>query len=103
MHCIDEGQAEQQEDRGHDETEARDDAAERAVEPPAEVDRELQGLRPRQQHAEIERIHERPLFEPAAPFDDLAVHDRDLPCRPAEGDEAELQPEAEGLAASGRA
>jgi hypothetical protein len=40
-------------------------------------------------------VQEAPLADPAAPLDELGVHDRDLPGRPAEADEAELQPEAQ--------
>lgn len=91
------GQREQQQDRRPDEAEAGDEPAARAVQPPAEIDRELQRLGPGQQHAEIERVGETTLVEPAAPLDHLAVHDRDLPCRPAERDETETEPEARRL------
>jgi hypothetical protein len=44
-------------------------------------------------------VHEWPLAEPAAPLDDFAVQDCDLAGRPAEGNEAEFQPEQECFAA----
>jgi hypothetical protein len=37
------------------------------------------------------------LADPAALLHQFAVHDGDLPGRPAEADEAELQPEAQGF------
>ena len=42
-------------------------------------------------------MQEAVLADPAAPLDEFAVQDRDLPGGPAEADEAELQPEAEGF------
>jgi hypothetical protein len=38
--------------------------------------------------------------DPAPALDQFLVHDRDLPGRTAEADEAELEPEAQGLEAS---
>ena len=56
----------------------------RAVHQPADVDGELLRLGAGQQHAVVERVQEPLLADPAAPLDQLAVHDRDLACRPAE-------------------
>ena len=70
---------------------------ERAVHEPADVGRELLRLGTGQQHAVVERVQEALLADPAAPVDELAVHDRDLAGRSAEGDEPELHPEAKGL------
>ena len=39
-----------------------------------------------------------PLGDPAPAFDQLLMHDRNLPCRPAKADETELEPEAKGFA-----
>ncbi len=49
---------------------------------------------PEAQHAVVERVQEAPLRDPAETLHQLAVHDRDLPRRPAEADEAETPPEA---------
>ncbi|ESQ83794.1 hypothetical protein AEAC466_11545 [Asticcacaulis sp. AC466] len=35
--------------------------------------------------------------KPAPFFDEFLVHDGDLPCRSAKADQAELQPEPEGI------
>jgi hypothetical protein len=56
----------------------------------------LQGFRPGQQHAEIERAGELSLVQPAAPLDDFAMQDGDLARGAAEGNEAEADPEARG-------
>jgi hypothetical protein len=68
---------------------------------PPKPDRELQRLRARQQHADVERLHECLLADPAASVDDLPMHDRDLSGGSTERHEAELQPEAEGFPARG--
>src|SRR5207342_1921991 len=52
-------------------------------------------------HAEVEGVQEPALADPPAPLDELLVHDRDLAGRPAEADQAELEPEAEGLPFAG--
>jgi len=57
---------------------------------PADIRGELLGFRPGQHHAVVERV-QKPLFrDPAFPLDKILVHDRDLPGRAAEADEAEL-------------
>jgi hypothetical protein len=65
---------------------------------PANVSRQLLRLRPRQQHAIVQGMQKTPLGNPAPPLDQLLVHDRNLPGRPAETDKAQLQPEPERLA-----
>ena len=47
---------------------------------------------PGQQHAEIQRVQKARLADPSFFLDQLGLHDRDLPGRPAERDEAKLQP-----------
>jgi hypothetical protein len=47
-------------------------------------------------------VQEAMLGNPAPALDQLLVHDRDLPGRAAEADEAELEPEAQGLHESRR-
>ena len=99
---VDPRERDQDEERGQDEQRAGDDPAARAVHQPADVGGELLRLRPRQHHAVVERVQEAALGDPAPPLDQLLVHDRDLPGRPAEADEAELQPEPERLAEGNR-
>ena len=99
--CIQVRQPEEQHDRRNDEAEAGNQPAAHAVQPPAEVDRELQRLGAGQQHAEIESVGESSLVDPAALIDELAVHDGDLARRSAERDEAEAQPEARRVAERG--
>ena len=77
--------------------EAGDDPAFDAVQEPADVDGELLRLRAGQQHAVVQRVEEPGVADPPAALDELVVHDRDLPGRPTEVDEAELGPEARGL------
>jgi hypothetical protein len=102
VHRVDEREPEQDEYRGQDEAESRDDAARRAVEAPADPGRELHGLWAGDQHADVQRLHELALLQPALPLDDLAMHDRDLSRGAAEGNESEPGPEAERLGAGGR-
>jgi hypothetical protein len=55
-------------------------------------------LWPGQHHTKV-KCMQKPFFRnPATLFDQLAVHDRNLPSRATKADEAELQPEAEGFA-----
>ena len=74
-----------------------DETATHAVQFPAEIDRELQRFRSRQRHAEVQRVRERFLGDPAATFDNLAMHVRDVPGGTAKRDEPELQPESRGF------
>jgi hypothetical protein len=61
-----------------------------AVQFQSEIGGELLGFRPRQQHAEVQRGEKRPLFDPAAPFDQLFMNDGNLTRRPSEGGQADL-------------
>ncbi len=81
---------------------ARDHAAPGPVHHPADIGGELLGLRSRQHHAVVERVEEALLRDPAFPFDEVLVHDRDLPGRTAEADEAELEPVAKSFAQADR-
>jgi len=65
---------------------------------PADVSRQLLCLGAGQQHAVVECVQETFFGDPAPTFDQLLMHDRDLPGRPAETDAAKFQPEAPGLA-----
>ena len=69
-----------------------------AVQQPADIDRKLGRFRPRQQHAEIERVQEARLVDPLLFVDQDAMHHGDLAGRPAEIDAADLQPDLEGFA-----
>src|ERR1051326_7953849 len=88
--------------RGQHEQPAGDDAAPGAVHHPADVGGELRRLGAGQHHAVVERVQETAFRDPAPALDQLLVHDRDLPGRAAEADEAELEPEAERLAKAHR-
>ena len=94
---VDPAQADEDEQRGQHEQRASDDAAPGAVHQPADVGGQLLRFGTGQQHAVVQRMQEALFADPAAALDQLGVHDRDLPGRAAEADEAELQPEAEGL------
>jgi hypothetical protein len=89
----------------HDRDEARqheqgpgEQTAPGPVQQPADVHRELLCLRPRQQHAVVERVQEPALADPALLLDQDAVHQRDLPGRPAEAERRDLRPGAHRLA-----
>jgi hypothetical protein len=98
---VDEGEPGHQHRRRQHEEHTRDDPAGRAVQKPAHVRRQLLSLGAGQQHAERQRVQEPVFVDPAPPFDQLVVHDRDLPARPTEVDEPEPQPEPERLAEGG--
>jgi hypothetical protein len=67
------------------------------VHAPGDINRQLGCLRTRQQHRKIEGAQEQRLGNPPPLVDKLAVHDRDLPGRATEVDEAEFEPEAKRL------
>ena len=74
-----------------------DDAAPGAVHQPADVGGQLLRLRPRQQHAVVERVQVAVFRDPAPALDQLLMHHRDLPGRAAEADETQLEPILESL------
>ena len=89
-------QHQQQQGRQHEQGTGHQPSA-CAVQQPADVGGELLCFGPGQHHAEIQRMQE-PLFaDPVAALDELGVHDGHLPCRPAEADAAQLQPEPESF------
>ena len=94
---VDPAQGDQHQQRRQHKQQAGSDAAARLVHQPAQVSGQLLRLGPGQDHAEIERMQKAFFRHPAAPLDQLAVHDRNLPGRPAKTDEAQLQPKAQGL------
>ena len=83
--------------RQHEEHPRRQPAL-RAMQLPARIGSELHRLRAGQQHAEVEGGEVFPLGEPAALLDDHPVHQRDLPGRAPEGQEADPRPHLQGLA-----
>ena len=70
----------------------------RPVHQPADIDGELLRLRPRQQHAVVERMQEPGFRDPAAFLDQDAMHHRDLPRRSAEAQQRDPRPYADRLA-----
>ena len=95
---IQPAETEQDQRGGQHEQPPRHHPAAPAMQPPAEIGRELLRLRPRQQHAEIQRMEEMALRNPLPPLYQLPVHDRDLPRRTTETDQPELEPIAERCA-----
>ena len=77
------------------------DAACRAMHQPADIDSELLGLRPRQQHAVVEGVQKSLLAKPFVLFDKNAMHHGDLAGRPAEAQEADPSPYSRGLGECG--
>ena len=94
---VDRAHGAEQDEGRQDEQAARGDRTSDAMHRVADVGRELLRLGPGERHAEVERVQEAPLRDPAPTLDELVVHDRDLPRRPAEADHPELQPEPERL------
>ncbi len=82
---------------GQNEEHARDQAAGDAMQKPAKISRKLLRLGPRQQHAEVQRLQETRLADPALFLDEEAMHDGDLPGRTAEAGEGDLRPCARRL------
>ncbi len=92
---IEDGERQHDQRARHHEQETADQAAERPVHPPADPGRELLRLGTGQQMAEIERAQEAALVDPLALVDQLAVHERDLPGRPAEAQAADAREHAD--------
>ena len=100
--CVKKAQAEHEQRARQHEQDAGRKAAAHAVQRPTDVGRELLRLRPRQQHAEVERMQEARLVEPFLLVDDHAVHHGDLRGRTAEVDASDLQPQPERFAETRR-
>ena len=66
-----------------------------AMEQPSAVGGQLLGFRAGQQHAELEGAFEVGVIQPAAAFDQLAVHEGDLADGAAEAEETDFEPDAE--------
>jgi len=82
------GEQPQHEDRGDHEEGASNYATQGPVQPPADVGGDLLRLGSWQKHAEVERPQVLPLRDPTLLLDQFPMHDRDLPRRPPEVDEA---------------
>ena len=94
---VDPRQHDEDHERRQHEEAAGDDPAPGAMLQPADVGGQLLRLGARQHHAVVQRVQEAALGNPAPALDQLLVHHGDLPGRPAEADEAELEPEAKRL------
>jgi hypothetical protein len=64
---------------------------------PADVGGQLLGFGTGEQHAVVECVQKAALGNPAAPFHQFRMHHRNLPCRAAETDASQLEPEGERL------
>jgi len=84
---VGEREPEDQEESGQHEGDSGEDSALHPVQQPPHVDGELLRLGAGQQHAVVQRVQEPPVADPPPALDELLVHDRDLPSRPAEVDE----------------
>ncbi len=94
---IEQAQAQHHQGARQHEQNAGNEPPAHAVQQPTDIGRELGCLRPRQQHAEIERVQEPRLRQPLFLVDHDPVHERDLPGRPAERQAADLEPDLEGF------
>lgn len=64
---------------------------------PADIDGELLGFGAWQEHAVIEGVQETIITDPAPTLDKLAVHEGDLPCRAAEAEKSDFNPNGKGF------
>ena len=94
---VDPAQRHDRDEAGQDEQAARDQPAAGAVHQPADIGGELLRLRPRQQRAEVQGVQEAVFGDPAPLLDEDAVHHRDLPGRPAEGQGGDAAPDGDRL------
>ena len=94
---VDVAEREDGEKAGQDKQAAGDQAALRAVQQPAEIDRQLLRLGAGQQHAVVERIEEPVFADPALLVDDDAMHHRDLAGRTAEAQRGDAQPDPDRI------
>ena len=94
---IDPAQAQDRQETRQDEQRAGNEAALGAVQQPADIDRQLLRLRPRQQHAVVERVQEAVLADPALFLDQNSVHHGDLAGRPAEAQRGDAKPDPHGV------
>ena len=99
---IDIAQPHQDKDGRQEETNPRGQATRHPVQQPADIDGQLDGLRPGKQHAIIQGMEKVSGADPAAAVHQLGLHNGDLAGGPAEADEAEFDPKAQGLAKRGR-
>jgi hypothetical protein len=88
------GQRDQYQQRGQYEQQPGDRTPGRAMQQPPDVSRELLRLRPRQQHAIVQRMQETALRNPASSLHQFLVHDGNPPGRTTEADQTQFQPEA---------
>ena len=98
---IDRAHDAKEHERGEHEEAAGGDRAAHAVHRVADVRGKLLRLRARERHAEVERVQEAALRDPATPLDELVVHDRDLPGRPTEADHPNLSQKRNAWASLG--
>jgi hypothetical protein len=89
--CVEHREQEDREEARQDEARPGDDAARSPVGQPADVGDELHRLRTGQQRAVVQRVQEARLADPLLALDELAVHHRDLPGRPAEALQADAR------------
>jgi hypothetical protein len=101
LHCrdtapegIEQTQAEHHERARQHEQNSGGQPSAHAMQEPSGIRRELLGLRPRQQHAEVKRMQEALLVDPLLLLDQNAMHQRDLAGRAAETDAAYFEPDA---------
>ena len=98
VHRVDVAETHDGDDAGHDEKHASHDAAGCPVQQPADIGRKLLRFGSRQQHAIVERMQETRVRNPALLVHQDAVHDRDLPGRPAETQKRDASPDFDGVA-----
>ena len=96
-------QAEHHQGAWDDEQQPGDQPALCAVQQPAEICGQLLRLWPGQQRAEVERMQEPPVADPPALVHHFAMQERDLARRPAERQQADLQPDPGRLCQTGKA
>ena len=94
---VDRTQQQEQQHRGEQEEPAGDQPPPGAVQQPAQVGGQLDGLRTRQQLAVIQGVQEAGFRDPAPLVHQFAVEHGDLAGGAAEAHQAQVQPETGGL------
>ena len=90
---IEDAQAQHHQRARQNEQDAGDQPAGRSVQEPAEVSGELLRFRARQQHAVVESMQKPLLADPTLLVDQHPVHQRDLPGRAPEAEQANFRPD----------
>ena len=94
---INPGQQPDDQSTGNNKQQPGNQAPAQTMGQPADIGSKLHGFRPRQQHAEIQRVQKPVIGNPFAVLNDLAMHQRNLASRSAKGQQSDLRPDGKHL------